>query len=705
MALSIRERPFGLFLTNRFTTCTIFNSGGNTILSFPSPHGFASGVYTPIYIESNVSEYSGYRWVFFGPGVANTDVVIYFDYFIKSISNVVAYIPTYHTWNCVHLPIAYKLISTLWPTNSEDTIRTVSSVTDSNGYCALSLSGDIKSTGSASALEFVKITGATDDDLNGVWQIINYTNDTTFTVNIPYSSANDTAITNASIQYYYNNYVVKVQVWGGLNNGHVYYGQKPYELLATLDILPDEDNAAKFSIHEILKNQIKSENDLMLGTLPNNLDAWTGFFIKYAEVYDDSDGTTLTQITASYTSDMNTFEGKAVNSILAFKNVFAGAMSEYVLSSSSELNFLTNAATPVLFSGHYFDLSLLWDGVKTLIFLKEWYLNNSFIDVTGEEIDAFYTGVYRGQIEYTGDCDDYNRVDVTAMRINTTTFQTPNTWTALTSGGAVDYDVRTSDYFEVAEAGSPFPTRQAYQAKSVPNGTTLTAYVRIVITNYTSSTAAVNFLLNTTAVIAGAQGVGFTYSANGEYFERVSITSTQANQFLIIQSDPGNIINIKIYLLEAVSEIKTIDLNCDCIQSKATGYYISWLNNLGGFEYWYFTAYSDKIINITNSGETKKNIFPEWPNSYGEFSDTIRKQTYRESQEQVLVRSQHLTEAQVEALKSIKTSPLVQIINSIYDRRTVLVDTDSFIWLKEGNNLHELSFTITYTDDVPSQSV
>jgi hypothetical protein len=155
-----------------------------------------------------------------------------------------------------------------------------------------------------------------------------------------------------------------------------------------------------------------------------------------------------------------------------------------------------------------------------------------------------------------------------------------------------------------------------------------------------------------------------------------------------------------------VTETKSIGIDCNCVPSKSEeGIYLSWLNYLGGFDYWLFTAYKDHIIDINDSGETEENIFPAWPNSYGEFADTIRKQTSRTSRKQILVRSQHLTLEQIEGIQYIKTSPLVQIVNSIYDKRTVLVDTDSFTTYKEEDKLYSISFTITYTDDVPSQKV
>jgi hypothetical protein len=155
-----------------------------------------------------------------------------------------------------------------------------------------------------------------------------------------------------------------------------------------------------------------------------------------------------------------------------------------------------------------------------------------------------------------------------------------------------------------------------------------------------------------------------------------------------------------------ISETKTIDLNSECIPTQSEdGIHLSWMVYPGGFDYFTFTAYPDHLIDITDSGETEENIFPDWPNSHGEFADTIRKQTFRTSRRQVLVRSQHVTKEQLAAIKYIKTSPLVQIVNSIYDRRTVLVDTESFTERKGEDKLYSISFTITYTDDVPSQSV
>ncbi len=133
-------------------------------------------------------------------------------------------------------------------------------------------------------------------------------------------------------------------------------------------------------------------------------------------------------------------------------------------------------------------------------------------------------------------------------------------------------------------------------------------------------------------------------------------------------------------------------------------FYISWLNNLGGFEYWPFFGYKDHILNVEETGVTEKNIFPGWPKSYGAHADTIRKQTFRKTRKQKLIRSQILTKEQAEQLgEMIKSSPLVQIITTRRNRRTVLIDDQSFTVFQERNKLHSLSFTVTYTDEYPSQ--
>lgn len=132
-------------------------------------------------------------------------------------------------------------------------------------------------------------------------------------------------------------------------------------------------------------------------------------------------------------------------------------------------------------------------------------------------------------------------------------------------------------------------------------------------------------------------------------------------------------------------------------------YQITFLNHLGGFEYFLFTARKEYQIVIDDSGEAKNNILANWPNSYGPTADTIRKQTFRDTRNAVTIRSQYLSRNQLEALSEIKTSPLVQIMTSRNNRRTVLVDTDSFKKYDEKDKVYSIEFKITFTDNLPSQ--
>jgi hypothetical protein len=134
-------------------------------------------------------------------------------------------------------------------------------------------------------------------------------------------------------------------------------------------------------------------------------------------------------------------------------------------------------------------------------------------------------------------------------------------------------------------------------------------------------------------------------------------------------------------------------------------YYITWLNYLGGFEYFPFTAKKEFQVNVLETGTTRNNLLPNWPNSYGKTADTIDKQTFRISKNGVIVRSQHLSLNQVEALSYIRTSPLVQIVYSRTDRRTVIVDDDSFKKYDEGDKLFSMQFRILFTDEITSQRV
>lgn len=354
MAITVISRPVGHKLTTVDISAQIIDSGTDTALVYTtSAHGLVDGDY--VYIESNFDSYNGFKYV---------DSIAYDSFKIKE-SEGGDYVPfkqtaaiTFrisvldHGWQCVHLPIVYELQSNIFPSNNPNTPRTVTSFTNENGYTNLNLSGGLLDT---PTLSYIVITGAANDSLNGVFQIINQVSVSDVTIDLAYDSGY--SFIGATVIKYYQGYFMSVKVYGGLEIDHPWYTEKPMELLATLKFTPDSFNNIKFSISEILKGQITLRNNLTLDTLPNNIDFYTSFYITYTENYDTSDGTTITLYTGSETID--TFTGYATNSILPFKSENIGHLSDYVNDGAYLARWLTTQDRPVAIVDRFFDLSFI----------------------------------------------------------------------------------------------------------------------------------------------------------------------------------------------------------------------------------------------------------------------------------------------------------------------------------------------------------
>jgi hypothetical protein len=134
--------------------------------------------------------------------------------------------------------------------------------------------------------------------------------------------------------------------------------------------------------------------------------------------------------------------------------------------------------------------------------------------------------------------------------------------------------------------------------------------------------------------------------------------------------------------------------------------YLTWLNSHGGFEYFLFTAKNAYQVDVNETGVTKNNILPQWPKSYGENANTIERTTYRKTRNVLVLRSQNLSIEQLEALSYIRSSALVQITYSRNSMRTVIVDSSSFVKYDEQvKGLYSIQFNLSYTDEIPSQTI
>jgi len=379
MATAIVDRPQGHIINLASATqASGLDGGAGSVLMFDLNHGLNTGDF--IYITSSYESYNGFWYV----DIAD---IHYFSIRPYATGDKQAFIAqavvTYyfcgqtHNWSCVHLPIVYRLSSDYYPTNSADTARTVSSLANNNGYCHLTLSGDIKSTGSASELDFVKVTGSN----AGIYQIINYVSDTVFTIDLPYSAG--VSFASSTVQYYYKDYYITVDIYAGIYDTHVWAGQKPYELITTIKAVPNADNIVTINVADYVKSKIDVfSNNPILDTLPNDINSFCSFYIVFNDYYSGSlNGYTIgnIEITGS-TSDKSTFEGFAANAMLPFKNINSGLLSDYVMTygtARTTQKFLTNMTEPVIFLNQYFDISFIINSTVGGFYVLEQYLNEN----------------------------------------------------------------------------------------------------------------------------------------------------------------------------------------------------------------------------------------------------------------------------------------------------------------------------------------
>lgn len=703
MALTLLQRPEGRNLKSTSFSVTVSNSSGDALFT----HSSTILDNEWVYLETFIDNYNGFFKVDYISGTTFKIRDKYGDYipFVNTCVGTATRSASAHGVNSVYTPINYLLSSDLFPTNSVDTSRTVSSFTDDNGYVNLNLSGSL---GTFQELDFIKISGASSEEVKGIFQVFDKYSTSDITINLSYDSGY--SFSGASVILVYNNYNVIVEVYCGLDSSHYWEAQKEYELAATLNLIPDADNKIEFSVSEIIKGYIQNKNSSTLGTLPNNLDFFTSFYIRYAESYDRSNGYTIalyegtfsTDNTDNLVFDTNLF---GVNSFLPFKNQYQGWLNEYLIDGVNVGKFLTLFDTTVLFDTNSFSLSFCFfpteqyriEGQIATNWLEQgvaatWSRTPCFVTLTSGNPNSGYlykanemitgvsyrftysiqvSGTFTGTIQFfvacidstfslaSGDFEEIFSTSAPGTFIGSVTLNGPDFYLGLRALSNVSVGSAVISVLSFGYDQSPI----IFRTKKYLNGSLIT----------TSNDHIQN-------MDQGIYRQFIDYDPNYDEF-RVSIVGAASDTV-------------------AMSEELTIDLNQNCYDNSIT---LEWLNNLGGFDQFVFTAFKENSVEIGDSGETKNNIFLNWPKSYGSFSDTIRKQTFRDSRNQILVRSQYLTQDQVDAIAYIKSSLLVQIVNSRIDKRTVLVDTDSFTKYSDGDKTYSISFLITYTDDIPSQ--
>lgn len=683
MGVQINKRPIG-FVLSTSTTAVSSNIAGS-VNFFKATHGLSSG--DVIYIRSTVSSYNGYWYVavtdvnnfniakaLFSPAVEPFTVAATVTYYRTSS----------HYWNSVHLPMVYEFITDKWPTNAADTAQSITTFTNYNGYTYIKAGGDIKTTGTASTLEQVKLTGTSVD---GVYKIVRWISDTNIVIDLPYSAGN--VLSTGFVQYYYSNYAIRVKVYAGLQSGHALEVLNPMELVGDVKLIPNADGIASLNVSEMLKKKIGIlENDLLLDGLPNNTDAFCQCYVSYAETYDDSNMYTVSEYTSSYTDDATYVYG--LNAMMPFKNQSIGALSDYY---TGPFKFLRTFEEPTLFDGKFFDVSYINRIGRGMSMRKELYLNGVFQSRSYEYIAANGIGVYRHEVSRSGTED---RIDITVCQHPTDIsglVSYTNAFNNPVSGGTANWTLGANPTITIAGTSS----KALCAAFTAYSGNLYAIHVTVT----TSSTSLYCGLLDasgalvstTTKLNTGLNIATFTPTSDALFFAIFDITGG-ASTSTITSVDAGSDTDY--------SETLTINVSDDC---SFQDFYLTWLNYLGGFEYWNFTARKQYNIEVTASKTQERNIFSDWPNSYGEFADSINRQTLRKGRHQIKINSQFLTTEQEDAIKLMMVSPLVQLVTSRYDRRTILIEPGTLQVRKDQDKTRTLQFTIVYTDDLPSQKL
>lgn len=182
----------------------------------------------------------------------------------------------------------------------------------------------------------------------------------------------------------------------------------------------------------------------------------------------------------------------------------------------------------------------------------------------------------------------------------------------------------------------------------------------------------------------------------------------------------SNTKSFDIYLRDSlgnqISEIKRIYLDTSCSRQDI---YLTWLNNLGGWEYWKFTAEKDYNILIEDQETFNKNIFQDWDLNYvdGEDWEAV---SMIDAREGLRVRSQLLTLEEVQTIAKIKHSIKVQEITitnqgfpytfpiqfgvGIISKRTVIIEKSDLKIRQDGDKLFSIEFDLRYTDKIPVQN-
>lgn len=446
--VTVIKTPLGHKLSDNQMSGSAGNSSGDVLITTTVSHGLSDGDY--VYIESNIGSYNGFRYV---------DSVSYNSFKIKESENgdYIAYKQnvdvTYqvsvlqHGVQCVHLPIVYELESSLSPNNTEEedyNPNSVVSFSDYNGSVLLQLDHAL-----TDPTRYAKIELVGDGSLSGSYQITQVINAWSVVIDLDYDASY--IFDGYVVVKFYDNYAINVNIYAGLAPGHPWEDEKPIAMIATLRLVPDDNNRIIFSINEYLRSLIKTVNETTIDTWPNNINFITEFYIGYFESYDESDGDEI--YTVETDEIIDSFTGQAVNAKNEFKNVYSGHLSDYVSEENNPAQWLTDFDEPIAVVGYFFDVSF-YNSFNADLLVNIFKRSGEDVVQETQTIDNPGLGVIRLEIEPQTGYDEYC-VEVSTSGVPGST--TPITLPALSDWESANLSPSLYDWNEDSDPDVDLP--------------------------------------------------------------------------------------------------------------------------------------------------------------------------------------------------------------------------------------------------------
>lgn len=318
-------------------------------------------------------------------------------------------------WLPAWLPTQYVIRSYRWPVNTWDSIDAILSISDDNGYAKVTL---LTSYETYLNREYIKISDSSVAAYNGVHQIIVKHSATEFTIDTSYTST-----ATGDFQRYYNNYHVKAEVYTGIPDGHSLAHKRPMALRGTVNVRPNKEGDAILDISSYVRNDLSPiQNklcEILSGWIGNDWRMWTGFYIKYAESYDKSDGTEVTTFTSTMQTDLEgTYDINyyyASNSVHQFQHFQGKSMGEFAIQDTTPdevpAKFMSQFEKPIYFNGWEYDVSILISPASKLesgyqldYILKQYDSQGDLLSTSTDGIGYNGAGLYR----FAFDCFSFN---------------------------------------------------------------------------------------------------------------------------------------------------------------------------------------------------------------------------------------------------------------------------------------------------------